>query len=218
MLIENEPIDFIKASQMTDETGDVLKATVKTETNVTENTPGGSAVKTEKVKNEELHLKTEEDNSKPEDVVKTEDKKSNDSRFNLDKFKKLEVKANTEDKDEDEKMETEEPEEIEDFNEYSSDEEDGDDGDGDADEDVAEAISENEDGGFDIEFVMPKFISEKSKKEEKKSNEDRNRKSKPDEEINDFFINEGEQYNQSEDEKEENDSSSDEEEEGGGKI
>ena len=182
------------------------KATVKTETKtVTEGTPEDSAVKTENVKNEK---KTEED-SQPEEEVKTE----KESRFNLDKFKKLEVKANTEDKDEDkneeEKMETEE---IEEFNEYSSDEEDGDEGDD--NEDVAEAISENEDGGFDIEFVMPKFISEKPKSKTEKSSEG---KSKKEDEINDFFINEGEQYNQSDDEKEDDDSSS-EEEEGGGKI
>ena len=178
------------------------KATVKTETKtVNEDTSEDSAVKTEDVKNEK---KTEEE-SKPEEEVKTE----KESRFNLDKFKKLEVKANTEDKNEEEKMETEE---IEEFNEYSSDEEDDDEGDD--NEDVAEAISENEDGGFDIEFVMPKFISEKPKSKTEKSSEG---KSKKEDEINDFFINEGEQYNQSDDEKEDDDSSS-EEEEGGGKI
>ena len=164
---------------------------------------GSSAVKTTNVKKE----KSEE---VPEEVpvVKTEDKKEgNDSRFNMDKFKKLEEMAKTEDGNEVEKMETEE---IEDFNEYSSDE-DEEEGE---DEDVAAEISENEDGGFDIEFVMPKFISEKpkSKNEGKKKSEEG--KTKPEEEINDFFINEGEQYNQSDVEKDDEDSSS-EDEEGG---
>ena len=181
------------------------KATVKTETSDVAQgaASGSSAVKTTNVKKE----KSEE---VPEEVpvVKTEDKKEgNDSRFNMDKFKKLEEKAKTEDGDEVEKMETEE---IEDFNEYSSDE-DEEEGE---DEDVAAEISENEDGGFDIEFVMPKFISEKpkSKNEGKKKSEEG--KMKPEEEINDFFINEGEQYNQSDEEKDDEDSSS-EDEEGG---
>ena len=180
------------------------KATVKTETKeVAEDAASGSsAVKTENVKKETSEV--------PEEVpvVKTEDKKEgNDSRFNMDKFKKLEEKAKTEDGNEVEKMETEE---IEDFNEYSSDE-DEEEGE---DEDVAAEISENEDGGFDIEFVMPKFISEKpkSKNEGKKKSEEG--KMKPEEEINDFFINEGEQYNQSDEENNDEDSSS-EDEEGG---
>ena len=183
------------------------KATVKTETSdvAKDAASGSSAVKTENAKKE-----TSEDNEVPEEVapVKTEDKKEgNDSRFNMDKFKKLEEMAKTEDGNEVEKMETEE---IEDFNEYSSDE-DEEEGE---DEDVAAEISENEDGGFDIEFVMPKFISEKpkSKNEGKKKSEEG--KMKPEEEINDFFINEGEQYNQSDEEKDDEDSSS-EDEEGG---
>jgi len=260
MLIENEPIEFIKASQMTDETGDFTfrarerirthplvkpvwekinrnlnlfeedrtqegkskskklasevfgKATVKTETKeVTEDL--SEADKTDNVKTE----KTEED-GKSEKGVKTEDKKeTNESRFNMDKFKKLEEKANTQDKDEEEKMETEE---IEDFNEYSSDEEnDGEDDDDNDEGNDAGEISENEDGGYDIEFVMPKFISEKpkTKKEEKKSKKSKEGKAKPEEEINDFFINEGEDYNQSDEENnlKIDEGSSSEEEEGG---
>lgn len=183
------------------------KATVKTETK--ELTLGSSAVKTEDVKKES---KNTEENTESEDKVKTEDK--NEGRFNMDKFKKLEEKANTEDRDEDEKMETEE---IEDFKEYSSDEDEEDEDV--KTEDMAAEISENEDGGYDIEFVMPKFISEKPKsKNEGKLKESLEGKSKQkEEEVNDFFINEGEQYNQSDEENEAGEDSSSDDEEGGGK-
>ena len=186
------------------------KATVKTETKeLAKDASGSSAVKTEDVKKES---KNTEENTESEDKVKTEDK--NEGRFNMDKFKKLEEKANTEDRDEDEKMETEE---IEDFKEYSSDEDEEDEDV--KTEDMAAEISENEDGGYDIEFVMPKFISEKPKsKNEGKLKESLEGKSKQkEEEVNDFFINEGEQYNQSDEENEAGEDSSSDGEEGGGK-
>lgn len=233
MLIENEPIDFEKASEMTDSTGDFkIRARERIRThplvkpiwekinrnlNLFEEdrtVTGESKSKklTKEVLKNEKKIQEERMNTinagrkddEIKDSMKSESDKpsTNDNRFSMDAFNKIEEKIKSETIQPPKEQLKSAKEEPDEFNEYSSDEDDED-----QDENEENEISENEEGGFDIEFVMPKFLSEKKTEKNEKSE-----MKSLDGEVNDFFINEGEAYNEPEDEQ--SDSSSEEEDDG----
>merc|ERR1711935_1003166 len=138
----------------------------------------------------------------PKEEEKTSNKEVN--RFSLDKFESLKKKTEVKESDdrvrdeseEEKEADVAETKEVEEFNEYSS-EDDGEDNDSDQ-EPATPAENDDDDNGYDIEFVMPKFLQKETHKAESPSNSKSN--------SNDFFIeNEADKYAQSGDEDDEKD-------------
>merc|ERR1711935_683345 len=219
MLIDTPEMAFTAAVAITDKTGDMtprarervrahpliepIMARIKRELAGFDREHGGSDEKATTV--EELSEKVEQ-SVKVVMAAKEEEKTANKevNRFSLDKFeslkKKTEVKESDDrvrDESEEEKEEdVAETKEVEEFNEYSSDD---DAVDNDSDQEPATpAENDDDDNGYDIEFVMPKFLQKETHKAESPSNSKSN--------SNDFFIeNEADKYAQSGDEDDEKD-------------
>jgi len=219
MLIDTPEMAFTAAVAITDKTGDMtprarervrahpliepIMARIKRELAGFDREHGGSDEKATTV--EELSEKVEQ-SVKVVLAAKEEEKTANKevNRFSLDKFESLKKKTEVKESDdrvrdeseEEKEADVAETKEVEEFNEYSSDD-DGEDNDSDQ-EPATPAENDDDDNGYDIEFVMPKFLQKETHKAESPSNSKSN--------SNDFFIeNEADKYAQSGDEDDEKD-------------
>merc|ERR1711935_1059042 len=178
MLIDTPEMAFTAAVAITDKTGDMTpraRERVRAHPLIE---PIMARIKRELAGFDREHGGSDEMATKEEE--KTANKEVN--RFSLDKFESL--KKKTEVKESDDRV---------------RDESDDDAVDNDSDQEPATpAENDDDDNGYDIEFVMPKFLQKETHKAESPSNSKSN--------SNDFFIeNEADKYAQSGDEDDEKD-------------